>query len=174
MNGRALCLRGGAGSEISGKSRGDEPEGRSIRRHSVHSFRERYIDSLGAQEVGRTVVPHFEVITIDGQMVAYASIWQQKNLVLVVLPPDDPGADVYAASLSSRASDIAAHAAQCVITKEPVAELSPPAILIADRWGEVAIAVSGTRVTELPSVDEVFAWLEHIQHKCPECEGESR
>jgi hypothetical protein len=119
-------------------------------------------------------LPHFEVTTIDGRTVTYSDIWQRRNLLLVVLPAEDPAAAAYAAMLRLRASDITAHGAECVITNEPVALLSPPALVVADRWGEVAVAMSASSVGELPGPEAVLDWLEHLQHKCPECEGEAR
>ena len=120
------------------------------------------------------MVPHFEVTTIDGRQAAYRNIWQIRNLVLAVLPANDPAAVEYAAMLSSHVSEISSHAAECVITYESVGPLSAPVLLIADRWGDVAIEVSATAVSELPPLAEILAWLEHVQHRCPECEGEAR
>ena len=33
------------------------------------------------------LLPHFEVADLGGEHVRYSSIWQRKNLVLVMLPP---------------------------------------------------------------------------------------
>jgi hypothetical protein len=104
----------------------------------------------------------------------YTDIWQRSNLVLVLLPRDDPEAAKYAAALTSRASDLKAHAAEVVITNEAVASLSPPAVVIADRWGEAAVVVTGASLSDLPRPDHILEWLEYVQHKCPECEGEAR
>jgi hypothetical protein len=120
------------------------------------------------------VVPHFDVTTIDGRRTAYKTIWQRGNLVLAVLPANDPAAAEYAGMLSLHASDIASHAAECVITHESVGSLTAPALLIADRWGDIAIEVAARAISELPPLAEILAWLEHVQHRCPECEGEAR
>jgi hypothetical protein len=42
-------------------------------------------------------------------------------------------------------------------------------VLIADRWGEVQVVHAGA-----PDVDDILAWLEYVQQRCPECEGEAR
>ena len=104
----------------------------------------------------------------------YTDIWQRTNLVLVLLPRDDPEAAKYAAALTSRASDLRAHAAEVVITNEAVASLSPPAVVVADRWGEAAVVATRASVSDLPRPDRILEWLEYVQHKCPECEGEAR
>jgi hypothetical protein len=38
-------------------------------------------------------VPHFDVMTIDGRRVRYDDIWQRRNLVLVLLTPQEREAE---------------------------------------------------------------------------------
>jgi hypothetical protein len=121
-----------------------------------------------------TAIPHFQISTVDGRTVMYTDIWQRTNLVLVLLPRDDPEAAKYAAALTSCASDLRAHAAEVVITNEAVASLSPPAVVVADRRGEAAVVATRASVSDLPRPDHILEWLEYVQHKCPECEGEAR
>jgi peroxiredoxin len=119
-------------------------------------------------------IPHFEVNTTDGERLTYAAIWQRRNVVLALLPDEDPDRLKYAAAMSARAPDLAAQDAACVVTSDAVPPLSAPALVVADRWGEIAFLAERQHVAELPTVDEVLDWLEYLQHKCPECEGESR
>ena len=118
-------------------------------------------------------VPHFDVTTVDGPVIRYAAIWQRRNLVLVTL--DSSEADNrYAAAVANNADEFARRAAECVITYDDIAGLRAPGVLVADRWGEVVYAVTGSAVSELPSPRELIEWLEYVEHRCPECEGEAR
>ena len=118
----------------------------------------------------RESVPHFEVAGTDGQPVRYASIWQRKNLVLVRLPEPMTGdAEEYAAQLTARLPEITVQDAECVITRDEVPGMPAPGALVADRWGEVHFVQAGR-----PPVAELIEWLQYLQVKCPECEGESR
>lgn len=118
----------------------------------------------------RESVPHFEVAGTDGQPVRYASIWQRKNLVLVRLPDPMTGdAEEYAAQLTARLPEITGQDAECVITRDEVPGMPAPGALVADRWGEVHFVQAGR-----PPVAELIEWLQYLQVKCPECEGESR
>jgi hypothetical protein len=61
-----------------------------------------------------------------------------------------------------------------VITREPVGGLAGPALVIADRWGEIAYVNTGPDASHLPPADDVLEWLITIEHRCPECEGEAK
>lgn len=119
-------------------------------------------------------LPHFEVTSIDGRSVAYRSIWQRKHVVLVLLDAADTGSGTYADALRSGLQAIAAEDTECVVTHHSVASILPPAVVIADRWGEIAAIATGDRAAELPDVDDVLEWVEYLRRKCPECEGEAR
>ena len=118
-------------------------------------------------------VPHFVVRGVDGSVVHYSSIWQHRNLVLVILPRT-PAADPYADDLTARTSAFDEQASTCVITREHIPGLPAPGLLVADRWGEIVHVVTPLAVTELPSVAQLLQWLEAIEYRCPECEGEAR
>ena len=122
-----------------------------------------------------SAVPHFEVTTVDTVRVRYATIWQRNNLVLVVLPAGaSPDAGRYVSSLRTRHADLLARNAACVITHEAVDGFPAPAALVADRWGEIAHVWSGRDVSDLPAAEELIDWLDYLEVRCPECEGESR
>lgn len=118
-------------------------------------------------------VPHFAVTVIDGRPFSYSTIWQHRSLVLVTLPNSDPDAG-YASELSAAAPGFTARGAECVITRDPVPGLPAPGVLVADRWGEIAHVETAAGVAELPPAGELLDWVEHLQERCPECEGEAR
>lgn len=120
-------------------------------------------------------VPHFSVTTLEGEPCAYAELWQRKNLLLAVVPPS-PSAqrDAYVSVLRTHMSDLSAHDTACVITSDEITGVRSPAIVIADRWGEIAFVAEPAAVEDLPGVDAIVEWLRHVQARCPECEGEAR
>ena len=123
----------------------------------------------------RDAMPHFEVARLDGARVRYESIWQRKNLLLVVMPTRvDNASETYASQLANRLDEITRHDAECVITRDPIPGIQPPGVLVADRWGEVHFVAESENVAGLPPLDELIEWLQYVQMKCPECEGESR
>ena len=120
-------------------------------------------------------VPHFAVTTIEGAGVSYGTIWQLRNLVLIALPPGEVEASAeYVAQFTARAAVFDGHQAQCVATRDSIPGVNPPAVIVADRWGEVMYAAAGQRVADLPPADAVIEWLDYVQQRCPECEGEAR
>lgn len=116
-------------------------------------------------------VPHFTVKTVDGDVFEYSSIWQRKNLLLVVLPhaPNNDGAF---ADLRGRATEFRALETQWVVTRDDVSGLPVPGVLIADRWGEIVHVTSASAA--MPTPEELLGWLEYVQNRCPECEGEAK
>jgi len=118
-------------------------------------------------------VPHFEFTTLDGERVSYTSIWQHQHLLLLVLastPADDESSYLEALNADvPKFSDVA-----CVVTREAIAGMRGPAVVVADRWGEVIYAAAAESVRELPRVEELVEWLEYVRNKCPECEGEAK
>jgi hypothetical protein len=119
------------------------------------------------------LVPHFVVQTHDGGRVDYSTIWQRRNLVLVAT---DSAADDerYLRELSERTGEFDEHETIVVATHEHIAGLPTPGLIVADRWGEIVHLVTPTAGTELPPPDTLLQWLEAIEHRCPECEGEAR
>ena len=120
-------------------------------------------------------VPHFRVATIENKAVEYATIWQRRNLVLVALSKADTGsATAYVSQFEAEAPAFHSHDTECVLTRDIVPGITPPAVLIADRWGEIVHIASGSDVVDLPSVGDVLDWLAYLQTRCPECEGETK
>lgn len=119
-------------------------------------------------------VPHFEVTDVAGRPVRYAAIWQVRPILLVCLPSyASATADNYAARVTARMPDLA-EAVACVVTRDAVANVDAPAVVVADQWGEVAYAAAAIRPEELPEPQELLDWIRFLRIRCPECEGEAR
>jgi peroxiredoxin len=119
-------------------------------------------------------VPHFTLKTIAGDAVAYSTIWQREHLVLIALRErDTKEAAEYIARMTEALSQVRDDTA-LVITRNDVEGLPAPAVLVADRWGEVAHVFRADDVTALPKAEDVLEWIEHVRQRCPECEGETR
>ena len=118
-------------------------------------------------------VPHFEVKTVTGEVFSYATVWQRRNLLLVVVPGSSSD-DSYAAALRTRDDDVRNRETNCVITREEVAGLPGPAVLIADRWGEIVHIATAPAANDLPTPEDLLEWLDYLSRRCPECEGEAR
>lgn len=109
-------------------------------------------------------MPHFTAMTISGERFAYASVWQHKPLVLIVL---DRGSGLDE-SIALRLSALPGTAT--VVTHESVAGVSAPAAVIADQWGEIVWLAAWANA----AIDDIEATVDHLRNRCPECEGESR
>ena len=117
-------------------------------------------------------VPHFEVTTIDEDRVLYREIWQRRNLVLVLVAPDQRGAaERYAQQLTDRQHEFEDAETSIVVTADSLPGLPPPRVVIADRWGEILHIASapGGDVSQLLSVEEALTWVRFAQIQCPEC-----
>ena len=120
-------------------------------------------------------VPHFEVKSLRGEMFSYSSIWQRTNLVLVVVPVEKsefPG--TYVSRLVARRSEFTAKNAECVVTADRVPGIDGPAVVVADRWGEIVYAAATSHVDTLTSAQELLDWVDYLERRCPECEGEAK
>jgi peroxiredoxin len=121
------------------------------------------------------LVPHFIVKTLHGDEFSYATIWQRRSLVLIALPvTDSESARSYVSELAACSAEFSASEADCVITQDRIQEIPGPAVLVADRWGEVVCIAATSDVRDLPHVEDVLEWLRYVQTRCPECEGESK
>jgi len=120
-------------------------------------------------------VPHFRVGTIDGRRIEYSTIWQRRNLVLVALTESNSAPSrKYVSQLEAEWSAFQSHETECVVTRDIVAGAVSPAVLIADRWGEIVYVADGSSVGELPRLAEILEWVAYLQTRCPECEGETK
>lgn len=120
------------------------------------------------------LVPHFDVTTLEGEAVTYSTIWQRRNLVLVTLPATDPDGTFRNYADQIRAHFTAETDTACVITREPAIGIPQPAVVVADRWGEIIYMATGAQAAEFPRPCELVEWVSYVRHQCPECEGEAR
>jgi len=120
------------------------------------------------------LLPHFEVTDLYGSRVDYSSIWQRKNLVLVMLSDTDPSSRSYADQLMARGRDSKENDTEWVVTCDRIVGMPNPGAAVADRWGELMHVAHAPAVAHLPVPDELVEWVEYVQHRCPECEGEAR
>ena len=118
-------------------------------------------------------LPHFEVRTVQGGVFRYSTIWQNKNLLLVLLPKESSDAG-YVSHLRAYDAEFGDLDTQCVIARDEVAGVRAPAVLLADRWGEVIHITAASESAQSPAADDLLPWLQYIQNRCPECEGEAK
>lgn len=122
--------------------------------------------------------PHVVVRSIDGTTFSYGDIWQRRNLLLIALASEAgaPAGDesAYITELLARGETFQEYNTEVVITRDAVAGLRSPALLIADRWGEIVMVDRVDATAGLPKVEEIVEWLRFVAHACPECEGEAR
>jgi hypothetical protein len=120
-------------------------------------------------------VPHFVVRTTDGSDVRYADLWKQRLLLLLALPDRPaPDQDAYVHAVRTSVSGLSTGDVAVIATRDGLAWLVAPAVLVADRWGEVLTVAAGARIEDLPSPADLVDWLRYAEHQCPECEGEAR
>lgn len=124
-------------------------------------------------------LPTLRVRRTDGAMFDDAEVWQRRNLLLVRVPADDAlvsdeDAARWLRALDQARPDLQRYEAAVVVTRDDVAGLSAPGVVVADRWGEVQFVALAARTAELPDVATLMEWLRFVDHACPECEGEAR
>jgi peroxiredoxin len=51
--------------------------------------------------------------------------------------------------------------------------IEPPAVLIADQWGEVHLSERAGEPHHFPTVESVVQWVRYLATQCPECQGEA-
>ena len=88
--------------------------------------------------------------------------------------PQSARSRTYVSQLEAEWSALQSHETECVITRDIVAGAASPALLIADRWGEIVYVANGSSGAELPRLPEILAWVAYLQTRCPECEGETK
>jgi hypothetical protein len=117
------------------------------------------------------LVPHFETTAVDGRPFRYADVWQRSNLVLLILPKNVAAeARGYIAELQDRVAKLTPANSVVAAVEGPVAGLPASAIVLSDRWGEIAHVMDlPPALTAWPEAGDVVEWLEFIRMKCPEC-----
>jgi hypothetical protein len=82
--------------------------------------------------------------------------------------------DVLVSKRTARADLYTNQDIACVATQDRVQGISPPAVIVADRWGEIVLAVENSEIADFPAPQELIEWLTYVSNQCPECEGEAR
>jgi peroxiredoxin len=109
-------------------------------------------------------LPHLTLTTVTGDRIAYRDLWQRRNVAIVSTPDADR-----AQAFADAAAEFAKRNAVCIATHQ-ILDVPPcPGVVIADRWGEIVHVAR-----EVPAVEDVLEWLDHVELRCPECEGEAR
>jgi hypothetical protein len=114
--------------------------------------------------------PHVSLQRTDSTPFTYADIWQRRHLLLVTLAPE--GRDVpedearFMKRLETYDEELRRYEVTTVVTRDTVAGLSAPSILIADRWGEVVAVESAERIASLPDLEHVLEWLRMVARAC--------
>jgi hypothetical protein len=98
------------------------------------------------------LVPHFAVIDLFGKSVDYSSMWQRKNLVLVMLPGSDPASPTYAERLIARGRDPHQDHTEWVVTPEHIAGLPNPGAAVVDHLpnGRTTCTIDAPNARERP------------------------
>lgn len=120
------------------------------------------------------LLPHFTVTDLYGRRVDYSSIWQQRNLVLVILSDAGQSSHSYAEQLMARVGDSQEGDTTWLVTFDRIAGLPSPVAIVADRWGQLMHVAHALDVARLPSLDELAEWVDYVRQRCPECEGEAK
>ena len=172
---RALLVSNGRYIERPAEDRTGLAEA-DISRGGSNGFR----TTIGDFEVTETMmlkrgdqVPHFEVRTVQGGVFSYSTIWQRRNLLLVLLPKSSSDAG-YISDLRAYESEFRSLDTECVIARDEVPWLRGPAVLLADRWGEVIHITAASESARSPAAYDLLPWLQYIENRCPECEGEAK
>ncbi len=120
-------------------------------------------------------LPDFDARTLADRPINYRQdVWQKKLAVLIgFLDPASDAARAYRRELSRREADLTAwDTLLLVVTHLP--GCTAPAVVIADRWGEVRHVAHPADDRGLPGIDDLIEWLRFVQAECPECQGETR
>ena len=123
----------------------------------------------------RDLLPMFTVTNaLDGALVRYQDVWQRRNLVLALVPDNDPTGTAYTKPLIEAASTLGTHDTTLIVTSDPIPGIPSPGVVVADRWGEIYYVTGAARAVDLPTPDDLAEWLCYVQRECPECQGEAR
>jgi hypothetical protein len=122
---------------------------------------------------GGDAVPHFAVRDQNDGVFDYSTIWQRRNLLLVLVGSTEEY-EQYLSELVRHTAAFNEHESTLVITKDEIAGLPVPGLIVTDRWGEIVHLVRPKTINDLPAPMTLLQWLEAIEHRCPECEGEAK
>ena len=121
-------------------------------------------------------VPHRVIRDLSGRAVSYRDeVWQKRNVVLIALPQHPTADDAsYVEAVDAARDRFAATQTAVIVTHDVIPGLEPYAVLVADRWGEIATVEHADTPSALPGIEQLVEWVEFVQQQCPECQGETR
>src|SRR5688572_4412636 len=106
------------------------------------------------------LLPMFTVADLaSGGTVDYRELWQRKTLLLVSVRADDTSSGKYVESLMAEASMLRENDTAIVVTREAVAGVPHPGVVVADRWGEIHYVTGADASGALPGAAELTEWL---------------
>jgi hypothetical protein len=110
--------------------------------------------------------------TVRGERFAYSDLAATNLLLVSLVQTEATGSANYLTQLSALMPQLTARDTECVITRDCVSGIPCLGVVVADRWGEICYVAHVTSVADLPIARELIEWLDYLQNKCPECEGE--
>ena len=99
---------------------------------------------------------------VAGVAAASESLRDWDGYALVIRPDEGGAAGAGVTTLADREGRAAAALA-----------VAPPAVVVADQWGEIHLRHEAGNAHDFPSIAELVEWLRFLAIQCPECQGES-
>jgi peroxiredoxin len=92
--------------------------------------------------------------------------YRQEETAIIAIGPDKPAQSQQLADRPGHPFPCLSDPAGHIIAQQ---SLTPPALIIADRWGEIWAAWPCGPDHQFPSQQDILQWLSFIQAQCPEC-----
>lgn len=99
-------------------------------------------------------------------LAAHLEIYRQEETAVLAIGPDEPASNQQIAARLGHPFPLLSDPAGRVIAQQG---LALPALIIADRWGEIWAAWLGGTTHQFPSEQDIVQWLSFIEIQCPEC-----
>lgn len=93
------------------------------------------------------------------------------QVLVAVHSPHCDGCRNYLRKLTANAMPITEWSGRIVVVLPGDVAVTPPAVVVADEWGEVYAVMHGAPDHVLPSAAEIGEWVRFVAIQCPECEG---
>ncbi len=77
-------------------------------------------------------------------------------------------------SLHIRQPELTSEDTHLIVTASRIEGIPAPAVVIANRWGEVYYVKSANSAAELPGPNELMEWVQYVRNECPECQGKTQ
>ncbi len=100
------------------------------------------------------------------ELAAQRDAYRQEETAVVALGPDEQASNRQQAARLGCPFPFLSDPAGRVIAQQG---LTPPSLIIADRWGEIWAAWLGGTTHQFPSEQDILQWLSFIEAQCPEC-----